>query len=246
MHMTSPERWMRAQEYEAGYWQAVAKDAAENSLGKIDFYDWRAGELVKRLRDLGLDESLRSESRVVELGPGPVGLLGFLPGQTRVSVDPLNDYYSQDPRLADQRAADVQYLTAPGEAVPLESAAWDFVIMENCIDHTRDPDAVLGEVWRLLKPNGTLYMTVNCRSRVGYYVHRLLARLSLDPGHPHTYTANRFRQLAKKGQFEIIWCHTESWTSAWLEDLRGPSLRVRAKAVLGVSEHLTSMICRKV
>lgn len=244
--MTTHERWRQAQEYEAGYWKEVAEEAARNSLGKLDFYEWRAGQLLQILQDAGLGGALDANSKIVEFGSGPVGLLGFLPGRMRVSVDPLNDFYSQNPELSEHRAPNVRYLSAPGEQVPLESAYWDLVVMENCIDHTRDPDAVLGEVRRLLRPNGILYMTVNCRSRVGYYIHRLLARLSLDPGHPHTYTARRFRDLAEKSLFDVVWSRSDSWYSAWVEDLRGPSMRGRTKAILGVSEHMVSVVCRRV
>ncbi len=240
--MATRERWEQAQAYEAGFWEGVAGQAANNSLQRLDFYEWRAGQLVERLRALGKGRLVSGEARILELGSGPIGVVGYLPGKARVAVDPLDGFYASNPHLAAHRRADVTYVEAGGEDVPLESEAWDLVIMENCIDHTQDPAAVMREIRRLLAPDGTLYLTVNGRSRLGYYMHRLLAKMALDPGHPHTFTVSRFRRFLEAHGFEISWFDAESLARAWIGDLRGPGLRPRAKALLGVSEHLLSAI----
>jgi len=243
--MISRDRWKKAQEYEQGFWQGVAERTAQGSYEQIGFYEWRAQDLLRRLGAIGLGDALGPESRIVELGSGPVGVVGFLPGQEKVAVDPLNTYYSTDSHLTELRKPEVEYLAAGGESVPLESGRYDLVIMENCIDHTQDPHAIMREIHRLLRDGGLLYLTVNGRCRAGYWVHRVLANLALDPGHPHTYTTGRFRRMIRDFGFEIMAFEEAPWKDAWLQDLRSSRSRDRLKGVLFVSEHLLSAVARK-
>lgn len=243
--MATKERWQKAQEYEQGYWEGAAQSAAQGVLDQIDFYEWRAGELTRRLQAVGLGGLVDGEHRIAELGSGPVGILPFLKGREKVAVDPLNRFYSKNEALTKFRTPDVRYLEAGGEAVPLETGQYDLVIMENCIDHVQDVDAVMSEIRRLLPKSGTLYLTVNARSRPGYYVHRLLASLALDPGHPHTFTESRFRAMLDKHGFDVVQFETGSWLEAWKEDWAAPSSRAKLKAALAVSEYLLSAVARK-
>ena len=243
--MTSAKRWDRAQQYEQGFWESIAEEIARDSVDRIDFYQWRAGELAKRLKRLGLDSLLDGSSRIVELGSGPIGVIGYLPGRDRVAVDPLNRFYSTSEHLTRLRNPEVTYLASQGEDIPLETGAYKLVIMENCIDHTQDPEQVMSEIIRLLEPGGTLYMTVNARSRLGYWTHRLLARLELDPGHPHTFTEQRFESFVRSHSFDIVEFEASSWWTAWKQDLLGKSIRAKAKGILCVSEHLLSCVAIK-
>jgi SAM-dependent methyltransferase len=243
--MTSRERWRKAQEYELGFWQNAAHRAAAGATDRIDFYEWRAGELMEWMSTLGKDAVLGDDSRIVEIGSGPIGVVGFLPGAERVAVDPLNARYEQNEFLAELRPEAVTYVEAGGESVPLESGRYDMVIMENCIDHVHDVDAVMAEVHRLLRSGGVLYTTVNGRAGVGYYVHRLLSRLSLDPGHPHTFTARRFQRLLERSGFSVSGFTASSWLEAWKQDLFSDGWRQRAKAALFVSEYLLSTVAEK-
>lgn len=241
----SEDRWITAQKYEKGFWEGVARRAAEDSTGQIDFYEWRASELMKRASRLGFDALFAGNARILELGSGPVGILGFLPGERKVAVDPLNPFYDKNEHLARFRNPDVEYLAASGEEVPLESQTFDLCIIENCIDHVRDVRGVMTEIHRLLRPDGILYITVNARSRLGYYVHRLLARLALDPGHPHTFTKARFLDLLATHGFETLDLEASSWWQAWRNDLVARSWKAKAKGILCVSEHLLIGVARK-
>ena len=243
--MSTPSRWTRAQEYEESFWRSVAEEVAQNSLDRIDFYGWRATELQKRLAAAGRGTLLDGNHRIMEIGSGPVGIVGHLPGRDLIAVDPLNRFYSSDPHLRRFRSKDVRYIDAPGEALPVDDESYDLIIMENCIDHTKDPSLVLSEIHRALSPNGILYITVNGRARLGYFVHRLLARLQLDPGHPHTYTEERFRRSLEESGFLLLSFDSDSWKEAWLADLKAKTIRDRLKGVLLVSEHLLTAIATK-
>jgi SAM-dependent methyltransferase len=243
--VATEERWRKAQEYERGYWERVASAITDDPREQLGFYEWRAGQLTLRLERLGHAGLLDGTSRILELGSGPVGVVGSLPGSRRVAVDPLNRVYGENPRLAELRDPSVEYQDVPGEALPFEAGSFDLVIMENCIDHVRDVDAVMVGIRRVLVPGGVLYLTVNARSAMGYVVHRLLARAALDPGHPHTFTARRFRKMIARHGFVMEEFEEASRSRAWLEHLRSPLWRHRLKAVLGVAEHLLSAVATK-
>jgi hypothetical protein len=97
----------------------------------------------------------------------------------------------------------------------------------------------------VLKSGGFLYLTVNARSRPGYWMHRILARLALDPGHPHTFTERRLKRLLQSHGFNLVDFQTGSWWKAWRHDLFAAGWKGKAKGLLAVSEYVLSAVSRK-
>lgn len=235
-------RWRRAQEYERSYWESAALHIASGAASQLDWYRWRADQLASRLRTLGLSRLLDGQARVVEVGSGPLGIVSFFPARQRVAVDPLESFYSRNAVLTGLRDPHVQYRLGGGEALPCESGHYDLAIIENCIDHVQDVTAVMRELRRVLVPAGVLYLTVNCRTRWGFWVHRVLSTLRVDAGHPHTFTARRARALIHNSGFEIQSLDIGSYTEALRADLRSRQAKNCLKGLLGVSEFLASAI----
>jgi SAM-dependent methyltransferase len=184
-------------------------------------------------------------ARVLEVGGGPVGVASFFPSTGAVLVDPLESFYGSNEVLRKLRNPRAEYVTGRGESLPVESGEFDLAIIENCIDHVQDAEGVMRELWRILRPAGVLYLTVNCRSKTGYVVHRALSSLRLDPGHPHTFTPPRVAALLRRHGFEPVDTEIGSYEEARREDRASPIRRARLKALLGVSEYVTSVISRK-
>ena len=226
------------------YWESLAQRIATGGVSQLDWYRWRADQLTLRLRSLGLGRLTDGTARVIEVGSGPVGIVGFLAGAERVVVDPLEPYYRTNPTLAALRDRAVEYRAGSVEALPCESRHYDLAIMENCIDHVRDVSAAMRELKRVLTATGTLYITVNCRTRWGFLVHRLLSRLHVDVGHPHTFTPRRAQGLLAEGGFRPLQLAVGSYREARREDLAAPELRARLKGWVGVSEFLFSAVAQ--
>jgi SAM-dependent methyltransferase len=51
-------------------------------------------------------------------------------------------------------------LQAPADALPVEDAAFDAVLLTQVLEHVAEPAAVLAEQFRVLRPGGRLYLTV--------------------------------------------------------------------------------------
>jgi len=240
--MASQGRWQRAQQYEAAYWDRPEK-ANEVVRDAPAWYGWRAEQLAENLRHAGFGHLADGGARVIEIGSGPVGVARYFPARVRMAVDPLNDVYGANPGLAAHRSADVDYRAGVGEQLPTSDASFDLAIIENCIDHVQDVGAVMRELRRILVPGGVLYLTVNCRSPVGYWVHRALSRTRIDAGHPYTFTPDRAEALMRKHDFLVrkTWA-LQSLEEARKSDLASPSSKDRLKAILGVSEYAVALI----
>jgi SAM-dependent methyltransferase len=244
--MATMQRWLTAQEYEKGYWATRSSLIGGGTTAQLDWYNWRAEQLTARLERLGLGHLGHGDSTVLEVGSGPVGLLAYLAARERISVDPLNDFYGTDPVLSARRSPGVSYRKGIGEDIPCTTGACDLVITENCIDHVQDVEGVGRELNRVARPGGILFLTVNCRTKGGYYVHRTMSRLRIDAGHPHTFTPERALAFVERHGFQPLQHDAESAWASYVADLRGPGWRTRLKAITGVSEYLFSIVARKV
>ncbi len=242
--MVSLARWQRAQQYERGYWESVASRIATGSVSQLEWYRWRAEQLQLRLRSVGLGHLADGGARVIEVGSGPVGVVGFFPAVERVAVDPLEPHYAANATLTALRAPTVQYRPGSVEALPVSSGHYDLAIIENCIDHVRDVAAAMRELRRALAAAGILYLTVNCRTPWGFVVHRALSRLRVDAGHPHTFTPPRARQLLREHGFRELQWEAGSYREALQADLVAPERRANLKGLLGVSEFLLTVVAQ--
>lgn len=240
--MVSTDRWQRAQRYERDYWSSIASSISAGAVSQMDWYRWRAQELVRRLQGLGLGNVTAGQARVLEIGCGPVGVAGFFPASERVAIDPLETYYGSNPTLSALRNPSVDYRQGMAEALPVENGRFDLAIIENCIDHCRDVTGAMNEISRALRPNGVLYLTVNCRTRWGFVAHRTLSNLRIDAGHPYTFTPRRVRRLFQRHGWNPRQFEVGSYTTALREDLTGPGIRSRLKGLLGISEFVVSVV----
>ena len=67
-------------------------------------------------------------------------------------------------RAARTRFGDhVQFVCSAGEALPFPDASLDVVVFNHIYEHVVDPDAVIADVKRVLKPDGVLYLGLGNR-----------------------------------------------------------------------------------
>lgn len=238
------KRWLKAQEYEKSFWEKTANHIVSGISGQLSWYGWRAGELEKQLVRY-MDNERKRNTKVLEIGSGPIGIVSFLKWGERYALDPLEDYYVNYPILIELRDSEVNYLKGHGENLPFGNRMFSMVILDNVIDHTENPDRVLKEIIRVLEPNGILYFSVNLHSKWGSKIHSLLSNIYIDKGHPYTFTTKKIRDILRKNNFQIEIELFENEKEVRIKDCKSKNLKERIKGYTGLSEFLYQAICLK-
>lgn len=126
-----------------------------------DSYDGRRWQIARAevrrvLREAAVDGPSFFDGKVVlDIGPGPLGFPDACPARVSIGIEPLAQRFADAGLLLDSHAV---YLPVRAESVPLVSGTVDVVVARNSLDHVDDPQAVIGEARRLLRPGGTLIL----------------------------------------------------------------------------------------
>jgi ubiquinone/menaquinone biosynthesis C-methylase UbiE len=240
--MNSKSRWEQAQEYEKGHWKMLA-NGIDRGLYDLNWYKWNA-ENLGRLLEKAYPENKPSmdEATVLEIGSGPIGIVSYFEAKERYAIDPLCDYFSSREALVKLRDNDVKYVNGIGENLPFEDGQFDLVIIENVIDHVQNADGVMHEISRVMKKNAALYLAVNIHTTWGAFLHRIVSRLKIDKGHPHTFKLSSIRAFLDRHGFAIAHDEYEDYKECRKEDLKSKSKRDKLKALSGLSEFLYGSI----
>jgi SAM-dependent methyltransferase len=158
-----------------------------------DTYDGRRRQIARAevrrvLREAGIDDPRFFEGKVVlDIGPGPLGFPDACGAALSIGVEPLAERFAEAGlMIPDSRAV---YLAVGAEQIPLVSGTVDVALSRNSLDHVRDPDAVVAEVHRLLRPGGTFILNVDLD-------HPATAT------EPHTFSVERVGQLLTPFEIE--------------------------------------------
>jgi SAM-dependent methyltransferase len=102
-------------------------------------------------------------------------------------------------RNFDLRGLPGRFLAARPSCLPLEAASIDVVSLSGLLDEVADPQAVVAEVYRVLKPGGKVLAVTPARYDVDYWSSRLLPWMRWFSPAPATpparFSARRLRRL---------------------------------------------------
>lgn len=166
-----------------GELEAAIEPWLEHMRWRTDFEGWREGRLWQEKRQQGTLKNLRAFLKtaprsdgarasakdddslagrlVLDLGCGMGGLSTALAleGADVRSVD-FNRHYCHITRLRGMRyGLELAPINAAGEALPFPDAHFDIVMCVDVLEHVRDPEALLSEISRCLKPGGLCQIT---------------------------------------------------------------------------------------
>ncbi len=146
----------------------------EHMRWRPDFAAWRQGRLWqehKQQRNLEVlrnfmcvawpDDKGLAGLKVLDLGCGMGGFSVALARQG-AAVQPYdyNPAYCNITRLRGQRyGLDFHPVNGGGERLPFPAAHFDIIVCLDVLEHVRQPEKLLAEVNRCLKPGGLLYLT---------------------------------------------------------------------------------------
>ena len=166
---------------------------------------------------------------LLEIGCGPGGMLDMLRPFGRVhALDIAHDSM----RFCKSRGFD-RVMTASGHALPIADDSFDFVGLFDTIEHIPDDAGVLREVRRILKPGGTVFISVPAYQMLFSQNDRLVH-------HCRRYTRGQLNRLLRETGFQPM---KATYFNAFLFPLILPAvLTVKLKERLfGLPENQTNL-----
>jgi ubiquinone/menaquinone biosynthesis C-methylase UbiE len=203
---TQPEPWQdeeRAQRY-----------ARQTKIGSRIVYAPFAREIVQSLA------TLEEGATIVDLGTGP-GLLAvelhkLWPRARIIGVDPSSEMLRIARRNAGEAGMPVfEARLGTAEEIPLASGCADLVVSQSSFHEWEDPQKGLGEVFRILKPGGSLILKDYDGAWLSPWKRKLLGRFHhLEM---FRFTFQQVADLLKEAGFE----ETEGEDRGWQLFVRG-------------------------
>ena len=142
--------------------------------------------VVECLRAAGVRES----TRLVDIGCGDGALCGVISkelGCKITGVDPSKTAIRFATEEFARRGLAGQFLSADGYHYPFPDGAFDAAVCSDVIEHVQDPNALLSEIRRLLRPGGVLVLTTPIR----------FTERPQDPLHVQEWFAGEFVALCR-------------------------------------------------
>lgn len=211
------DRWTAAQAAELSYWRELdLREILRICAEKPEFLS---------LIDDATQKRLFTGKDVLEIGCGPLGLsvVSFSRHKTGirrlVKAEPLPRLPLRETKLVEDTwaapfltwveslAAEGEYIQTPGEDLGFEGA-FDTVVTYNVLDHVREPEGILRNAARALRPGGQLLVGVDCLSVIGRWRFELLTRrlhrgTILVEAHPHTFLPSAVARMIEGAGFHL-------------------------------------------
>ena len=140
---------------------------------------------------------------ILEIGCGPVCLSQFLPQKHKVYLDPLiEDFRRRFPGMLPEG----EFLATTAERINKPADIFDMVICLNTISFSLNPELIMHEIERVLKPAGTLIVDMRTHSlleaRLHYWAEQLFPSLCRTT-RPYYYSLRGIRRtLARHFKIE--------------------------------------------
>ncbi len=188
------KRWLLAQKHELKFFLRQVRISREKP--NIHKELWH-GFLDYFSKNIIIEE----DHRILEVGCGARGLINYLPCGKKFALDPLVKGCVEKGGKKDN----VKLLRAVGEYLPFPDVFFELVICLNVLDHTRNPQKVIQESFRVLKNEGIFSLSIFVSSKIFYFYHRIKEAIGIgDVLHPFHFTEDKVIALLKNSSFEII------------------------------------------
>ncbi len=174
------------------------------ALKRFIYRHWQRVHGVRRLELAVLTRFLElgGRQRVLDVGSGKGAFCGELAraGHDVVGVDPSGSATRIAKTYVDSRG---RFVLGTGEALPLSSGEFDRAVSVCVLEHTKDDEAVLAEVGRVLKPGGIFALTVDCLDSP-HVPEAFRRHYEREYRCNHFYSDAKLRGLLAQAGFEVM------------------------------------------
>ncbi len=147
------------------------------------------------LDDMDTICKITEDTRVLDVGCGISTVLHYIKGK-RFGIDPLADEYLK----LYEYPKEINIKKAFGEDIPFSDKYFDVIFCSNVLDHVTNPQKIIDEIHRVLKPSGHFLLTVEIFEE----------KTMRDPAHPHSLTKEMV-YLLLEGRFKRIFERESPW-----------------------------------
>jgi len=181
-------RWQEAQKAELAWWDRWQ-----------DLYFYRNHSFknywATRVHAFGINHGDCTGKRIVEVGCGPHGVVGYLfPNALKIGIDPLINRYKERA----QPIGNTLLVTGMGETLPILDDSVDLAFCINVIDHVLNPKMVVQEIRRVLKKSGELVLEAHT------FPPALIPFMFMDKPHTYHWSVKEMVSLVDTHHFKIL------------------------------------------
>jgi len=184
----SRQRWQASQRHELRKWRG--SEVLERATERL-----RASYVPYLLR---YTRHLSDQAEILEIGCGPVCISQLIERGRKTFLDPLLDDFR---RIYPGKLPEGRYLSAMAEDVPCPDRSFDCIVCINTLGYVLNPELVLNEMERLLRPGGVIIIGMTLFSSLEARLQYILRHCwpSLGPeGRPYCYShAGMLRTLKR-------------------------------------------------
>ncbi len=192
---------------------------------KLILQKWRSKDLSverQRIEQSTLETLQRCAQRypedgsVLELGGGPLCISRLLPLKNKTYLDPLIDDFRR--MFPGELPEEAEYLATTAERIAKPSNSYELILCLNMISHSLNPELIMHEIERLLKPNGTLVLSIRTHSpieaRLHYWALQSFAFLC-NKTRPYYYSRTGIQHTLER-HFDIMDENSRNSHSIWV------------------------------
>jgi len=165
-------------------WRAWDQDWVASSEARVEPFDVPSlANHIDRVKLGFLGADLPRSGRALEVGCGSARLLarvGAAAPLDLVALDPAPHALALASKSAAQAGVAMRRASGDALALPFHDGAFDLVLSGGLLEHFREPEPVLAEMVRVLRPGGTFYADVVPR-RFSLYRLQDLPRILRTP-----------------------------------------------------------------
>ena len=149
-------------------------------------------------------KQLPADGAILEIGSGPVCISRQLPQQQKTYLDPLIDDFRR--LFPGELPEEGEYIVGMGENINKPDQSYDLILCMDVLSYSLNPEMILNEVERLLKPDGKCIISMRTYSgleaRLHYMAMNLLPSLCKKT-RPYYYTLKGIMRTLER-HFHVV------------------------------------------